>query len=281
MPLIRLRRISVRLVAALLCCTMVALPAAAIVIRHDTGYDDYFAREADFPAVFPLAARQGQATCVATLIHRSWAITAAHCLAETPLQSYLDSDRPWPVEIAGQTVQVVDAVVHERYRRDAMPQGTDVDLALLRLDRRLGVPRPIPLYPGSDESGRVVTFVGWGFHGLGSGGAFMNDGRFRRARNAVSHAGERLHFRFDDPVAPDSAALPLEGLPGTGDSGGPALMEHEERWHLAGIAVGEVARRSAGGEELRQGLYGAVVVYERLSRHRHWIESVLSADNGD
>lgn len=269
--------VSVSLVPALLCSLLVAVPAGAIIIRHDTGYDEYFAREADFPAVFRLAARNGNATCIATLIHPSWAITAAHCLQETPLQEHLDTGRPYTVEIAGQSVEVVDAVVHERYLPGAMHGGADVDLALLRMDRALGIPRPVPLYRQSDELGRDMTFLGWGFHAVGSGGRFMNDGRFRRARNTVTHAGDRLQFRFDDPVMADSEALPLEGLPGTGDSGGPALLFHEGRWHLAGVAVGELARQTEDGTDLRQGLYGAVVLYERLSRHREWIDAVTGA----
>lgn len=108
----------------------------------------------------------------------------------------------------------------------------------------------------------------------------MNDGQFRRARNTVTQAGNRLHFRFDDPVTPDSDALPLEGLPGIGDSGGPALLLHEGRWHLAGVAVGELARQADDGTELRQGLYGAVVLYERLSRHQQWIDAVTGASAG-
>lgn len=273
--------VSGRFAAALLhgllvCGLLAAVPASAIIIRHDTGYDEYFASEAEFPAVFRLATRNGSATCIATLIDPSWAITAAHCLQETPLQEHLDAGRPYSVEVAGQRAQVIEAVVHERYApASAGSGGADVDLALLRMDRALGVPRPVPLWRQQDELGRVMTFLGWGFHAVGSGGRFMNDGRFRQARNTVTRAGDRLWFRFDDPVGTDSDALPLEGLPGTGDSGGPALLFHDGRWHLAGVAVGELARQADDGTDLRQGLYGAVVLYERLSRHQQWIDSVI------
>ncbi|MEX1196780.1 MAG: trypsin-like serine protease [Pseudohongiellaceae bacterium] len=271
---------SSRLVAALMCTVLATVPASAIIIRHDTGYDEYFAREADFPAVFHLTDDNERPACIATLIDASWAITAAHCLRETPLQNHLDAGRPFSVEVAGQEVEIIDAVVHEHYAPDSMHGGSDVDLALLRLDRALGFPRPVPLYRQAKEQGRVMTFVGWGFHAVGSGGRFMNDERFRKARNTVTRAGDRLHFRFDDPVTPGSDALPLEGLPGTGDSGGPALLFHEERWHLAGVAVGELARQGEDGADLRQGLYGAVVLYERLSIHQQWIDAVTGVSAG-
>ncbi len=259
---------------------LVTLPASAIIIRHDTGYEAYFAREADFPAVFYLEARQRQRSCVATLIRPSWALTAAHCLQETPLGDYLDRQQPYSVEVAGQEARVTDAVIHRDYRREDRAGRAEVDLALLRLDRALDLPRPMPLYRGGAERGRVMTFVGWGFHALGSGGRFMNDGRFRQATNRVIHADERLQFRFDDPGGTDSGALPLEGVPGTGDSGGPALVQRDGRWWLAGVAVGELARDGEDGNELRQGLYGAVVLYERVSRHQDWIDRVTAADDG-
>jgi len=271
----RMPRIPPMLLPGLSLALLVALPVNAVIIRHDTGYGEYYAREYDFPAVFPLEADERHGSCIATLIAPSWAITAAHCLRETALQQYLDQQRPYPVEVAGQSVQVTRAVPHHYYPRGPAIGGPDVDLALLELDRALGVPRPMPLYRGAGEQGRVMTFLGWGFHALGSGGRFMNDGQFRQARNRVLHAGQRLRFRFDDPGSKDAEALPLEGLPGTGDSGGPALLRHEGRWHLAGVAVGELAREAGNGEELRQGLYGAEVLYERLSRHQQWIDSII------
>lgn len=252
---------------------MAALPVNAIIIRHDTGYSEYHARESDFPGIFHLEASDRR-HCIATLIAPSWAITAAHCLEETALQGHLDRGHPYPVEVAGQSVHITGAVRHQHYPAGPARGGPDVDLALLRLDRTLGVPRPVPLYRQSDEQGRVMTFLGWGFHALGDGGRFTNDGQFRRARNTVLHAGKRLRFRFDDPGSPDSQALPLEGLPGTGDSGGPALLRHDGRWYLAGVAVGELAREADDGSEMRQGLYGAEVLYERISLHQQWIDAV-------
>jgi len=56
-------------------------------------------------------------------------------------------------------------------------------------------------------------------------------------------------------------------------------LQTDDGWSLAGIAVGEVASPAAAsalaGLPPVQGLYGAVGIYERVSAHLAWIESVL------
>ncbi len=249
----------------------------AIVIRHDTGYSRYVASETQFPAVFWLEQRALRKVCVATLIAPQWAITAAHCVEETSLQEALDSDGVYGVHIAGADVDIDRVVMHPnyQYRYDATRSAEEVDLALLRLVRPLDIPRPLALYRAEDEQDRVATFLGWGYFGIGTTGIQHDDGRFRLAKNVVTAASSRLRFNFDDPRLPGSAAVELEGLPGLGDSGGPALLETAEGWSIAGVAVGEVGARHSGEEGGAQGLYGAVGIYERLSLHQPWIDSVI------
>ena len=83
-------------------------------------------------------------------------------------------------------------------------------------------------------------------------------------------------FIFDDPRILDSSSLPLEGSLGLGDSGGPALIETKEGYHLVGVAIGE----AVGDEysEETQGKYGAIAVYERISLHIDWIDSVFDSE---
>ncbi len=258
------------------------LPGAqAIVIRHDTGYSRHAASEAQFPAVFWLEQRSQRKVCVATLIDARWALTAAHCVEETGLQRHITSQGEYVVQIAG-TLQGIDHVeMHPDYQFRDHPQfaAREVDMALLRLTEPLAQPRPMPLYRDNDEQNREVTLLGWGYFGLGTTGIAHDDGRFRMARNIVTVAAQRLRLNFDDPRLPDSVAVDLEGLPGLGDSGGPALLQTADGWQLAGIAVGEVASPAAtpqaAGMPPAQGLYGAVGIYERVSAHLAWIEAVL------
>lgn len=264
----------VRLLAIGLLCLVgfaVVYPSQAIIIRHDRNYASYRARESDFPAIFYLERQGPRKVCVATLIDRRWAITAAHCAAETGLHEALESGADFIVSIAGRQQRIDQLVIHPQYQ-PGLP--TEVDLALLRFERPLDLPSPVSINVDIEESGQVVSLLGWGFFGLGTSGRQYDDGQFRLATNRVEQAGRRLRINFDDPRTPDSGALDLEGMPGLGDSGGPALLLDGDRWLLAGVAVGEIMDETFSEET--QGSYGAVAVYERVSRHLQWIRRTIS-----
>ena len=213
----------------------------------------------------------GNKVCVATLITPRWALTAAHCTSQTPLAETLSSGQTFPVDVAGQIYLVEKLELHPRYNTGN--ELTDVDLALLQLDRDVSRAEPAGLYRQTDEVNRVYTLLGWGFTGIGTREAKHNDGRFRRAQNRVVAAGQWLEFVFDDPRNLNADVLDLEGVPGLGDSRGPALLETEDSLVVAGIALGEL---ESGDEPSVQGMYGGVHLYERVSSHVDWIDGVTS-----
>lgn len=246
-------------------------PAAGIVIRHDRSDASYVVDAGRYPQFFHLHERNRRKVCLATLIAPRWAITAGHCIDDTPVRSSLAAGKAYTLQVAGQTYRVASLVVHPDYSNGKLLQG--VDLALLQLDRPVAGVTPVSLQRSFDEAAHVATLVGWGSTGTGVTGRRHNDGKFRRAENRVDSADQWLQFHFDDPRLPGSDALAQEGVPGLGDSGGPALLETGTGYTLIGIAVGELARE---GEDQRQGLYGATGVYERIARHAAWIDGVLN-----
>lgn len=247
-------------------------PAQGIVVRHDTADSAYVVDAARYPQLFHLHARLHKKICMATLIAPEWAITAAHCLEQTPILDTLGRDAPYALEIAGAQYWIADYRMHPTYQAGPLLRG--VDLALLRLDRAVPAVRPARLNRNLDEVGKVVQLLGWGHTGSGITGRRGNDGKFRRAENSVSAADQWLRFRFDDPREWHSPALPLEGVPGLGDSGGPALIETDAGLLLLGVALGELEGED---EDRNQGRYGATEIYERVSLHVEWIDSVLQA----
>lgn len=250
----------------------------AIVTRHDTGYTRFFARESDYPAVFPLHVTGRQKTCAATLIHARWALTAAHCAQETPMQETLATEGLYPVSIAGQRFNIDRLVFHPAWPglADSTFNPEHIDLALIRLDADASHITPVDLYESDQELGQVLTFVGWGYSGIGRNGLQVSDGRLRFARNTVMVAGDQLQFEFDDPGVPGTRAVEFEGVPGLGDSGGPALLPVESGMQLAGVAVGELMDANDPEAWRRSAHYGVTVVYERISRHVDWIRQVMA-----
>ena len=263
-------------------CSRALLPAAmvvgmfggfeaseAIIIRHDVNARRHEVRAAEFPAVFYLEQQGGDRICAATVIHVRWALTAAHCIHETSLSRTLTAGGDFGVRVGGRDRVIDTAVLHPDYAAD---RTQSTDLALLRFTDTSTAPT-IPLQTDSTEQRQIATLVGWGFSGWGTTGREFSDGRIRVAANRITMAGERLQMRFDDPRLPDSDALPMEGTPGLWDSGGPALLGAPGNYRLAGVAVGELEGERFSEET--QGRYGAIAVYERISLHVEWIESVI------
>ena len=260
-----------RALLAILLLALLPLASQGIVIRHDKADSRYRVDDSRYPQVFYLHTSFSHKVCVATLVAPHWAITAAHCARETPLGETLAGHENYPVTIARQDYTVTELVLHPR--ANTGDELTDVDMALLRLDHDVRFIPPALLNQDSDENGKVYTLLGWGYTGIGTQGMQSNDGELRRAENRVEAAGQWLEFRFDDPREVNSQALDLEGVPGLGDSGGPALQEVGDDLVVVGIAVGELEE---GASPEHQGLYGAVQLYERISGHLDWIESIIS-----
>lgn len=184
----------------------------------------------------------------------------------------LDSGGRFTVEVGGDKREIDKMIIHPDYNKQAV---TDVDLVLLRFQESAELPLPIPLHLQENELDAVINIIGWGFFGIGTTGRQYDDGVLRLAQNRITEAGLRLRIVFDDPRDRLAESLELEGMPALGDSGGPALIASANGYHLAGIAVGEV--ESEGFSEESQGSYGAVAVYERISRHIAWIETVIGS----
>jgi hypothetical protein len=244
----------------------------AIIVRHDVRADSYEVKVVTYPAVFYLEQQGRRRVCAATVIHPRWAISAAHCLEETSLASTVENRRRFAVTVAGKTREIDAAIIHPDFDMTAQ---SDVDLVLLRFREASSFPVPYPLQQDPDELGATVRLVGWGYFGLGTSGRQFDDGKLRMATNVIEQAGSRLQLKFDDPRRVDDSPLALEGMPSLGDSGGPALIETGSGLVLAGVAVGEIM--GSDYSEETQGKYGSVAVYERLSLHIDWIETVIGS----
>ena len=203
--------------------------ASAIVIRDDVADPKYRVPPSEFPALVDLPG-EGHGVLIAP----QWVVTAAHAIT-------------WQSEIKQVTINgihrdVERLVIHPGYKKP--PQAlldqalatwdwtlfrvllsSSDDIALLKLAQPVNDVSPVAINKSDDEFGQIIKILGKGATGNGVTGYEFSDSHrteLRRAYNKVTSAdGRWLCYMFDKP----SDALPLEGGSGSGDSGGPILIQ--------------------------------------------------------
>ena len=252
--------------------------ATAVVIRHDVDDAKYRVPATAFPALVDMP---GEGHGV--LIDPRWVVTAAHTI---PRHGGLQQ-----VEINGIARDVARVVVHPGYRtppdaliEQAMASGEAVlilvliasadDIALLELAQPVTDVAPVARYDKADEPGQVIQILGKGATATGSTGhnpQGPNRTALRRAFNKVTSAHDRWFcYVFDEPPQ----ALPLEGIGGNGDSGGPVLIDVDGQWSLAGLAAWKLLPGDV--RTARPGRYGQTSCNVRLGHYRAWIDGVMA-----
>lgn len=268
----------------------VSFSASAVVIRSDVKDAKYRVTASEFPALADMPG-EGQGVLIAP----QWVVTAAHA---APMQMQgMEED----VTIGGVARKVKRVITYPGYKRlpeklikQALTSGdlsevwaflaSSNDIALIELASPVKGVTPVPLYRGDKEVGMTVELVGKGTTGNGTVGIYPHSphrGILRRAFNTV--VGDGPHFvwyRFDRPPH----ALPLEGITGSGDSGGPLLVGDGSSKRLVGLAswskypLGHpYLSKWKPGHPYVEGLYGEIVYAIRISRYAHWMDGVMSA----
>ena len=251
-------------VASWLTALAVAAPAAGIVVRHDTESEAFerLAGEVAGPLVW-IRYDDGTGIAVAegTLIAPSWVLTAAHAV---------EAMRPGATVVyGGEPCEVAAVYLHPGWTGKFEELH---DLALLELRTPVAAPAPARLDRGALEAGDEIVVVGRGMSGTGRTGPVEDDGRLRAATNRLTEVGEKhLAFVFDAPGQPD--AMPLEGISGPGDSGGPALRRVGGELVVVGVSSAQDDAPTAGAE----GRYGVVEYYGRVSAFVGWIDGIVAA----
>jgi secreted trypsin-like serine protease len=263
----------------LLALLVVSFSASAIVIRDHVDDSKYRVPASEFPALVDMP---GEGHGV--LIDPQWVITAAHTIT---WQSEIKQ-----VTINGMPRDVERLVIHPGYKKppqELLDQAlatwdwtlfrvllsSSDDIALLKLAQPVTDVSPVAINKSDSEFGQTIKVIGKGATGNGvTGYEFSGSHRteLRRAYNKVTSAhGRWLCYMFDKPPN----ALPLEGGSGSGDSGGPILIQVEKDWLLAGLTSW-----SDPQSPIRTpGRYGQITCNVRLSHYKDWIESVISAQS--
>ncbi len=225
--------------------------AAPIIRRHDVADSAYVSYGAGFPAVGKVG-RLGDATLIAP----RWVLTAGHVASRVLTSSQIVS-----VIIEGESYAIDSVVVHPDWREMKLP-----DIGLIRLSRAVEGVEPLPVLRDAIAPGVLLTLVGHGANGAGDSRDRAEDGLRRAATNVLdSSSAAAMFFSFS---APPNASR-LEGAPGRGDSGGPALIQLDGKWGVVGV--------SSGGYDgiAGPGSYGALDVFTRLDAQFDWIATTV------
>ncbi|EIM02148.1 trypsin [Rhodanobacter thiooxydans] len=264
--------------------------AGAVVIRSDVNDAKYRVPASAFPALVDMPG-EGHGVLIAA----RWVVTAAHA---APMQMQGMEDE---VSIGGVARRVKRVITYPGYRKlpdqlikEALASGdlskvhaflaSSDDIALIELASPVTDVTPVPLYRGNKEVGMTAQLVGKGATGNGVEGQDSHSPHrtvLRRAFNVVVGADARyVWYRFDPPAS----ALPLEGIMGSGDSGGPLITGGRGSRQLVGLASWSKYpaghpfwSRWAPGRPFVEGLYGAILYGVRISSYIQWIEGVISA----
>jgi secreted trypsin-like serine protease len=194
-----------------------------------------------------------------TLIGSRWVLTAARVArAVSNREPVMRS-----VEIAGTSYAVEQTFIDPEWTTTGLH-----DIGLLYLSRPVVGVIPALLYRDTAETGLIATLLGHGQSGNGANPDRVDDGKARGATSRVDSVdGEWIYFSFDSPPS----GTDLEGAPGPGDDGGPAMVVVDKMPFVAGVSSTE--HDGTGGP----GSYGAVDLFTRVSTNAAWIDKVMMA----
>lgn len=249
-----------------------AFSAAPMIMRHDRAesrYRDLGETYRPYLVQLGLPDREGVPRLyggMGTMIAPTWVLTAGHTADRFTAQSdYPVAPETHYVWIMGRGYRVKAVHLHPGYVR----YDVDHDIALLELETAPVNARTACLYDQRNERGRQVVNVGAGTPGNGITGEGQPDGVVRGGTATVDRAEENvLIWRFRSPD--DARVTDLEGISGTGDSGGPAFIVDDGQVCVAGVSG---SQRRRGGRV--PGAYGVEEVYTRVSTYRAWITGVI------
>jgi hypothetical protein len=231
-----------------------------IVMRHDVNESEYIKLAEKYGAT-ALRLNAG----VGTFIRPDWIITAGH-VCENP--EYVGKE----LTINGEVYPIKKVVIHPDFD---MARGISSDIALIQLERKVPDVKLAKLYTQKDELGKEIIFVGTGYAGTGDKGMtegnINKDRKMRAAQNKIDGLDRTgfVRFTFD---APDSGkALPLEGISGPGDSGGPALWFDGDQPFIVGVSSHQDGR----GRGKPEGVYDVYEYYTRVSDYVEWVNGVI------
>lgn len=251
---------------------VISFQSFAVVKRHDISPQQYVL---DKPPEYLIdMPHEGHGV----LISPHWILTVAH----TIFYDYVGKT----LNIGSAEIEIEQVHIHPNYtvpdkalfKGDARPLmnllKSRSDIALIKLASPVVNRTPIKLYTNSNEKNKEIMVFGRGVTGNGITGENVDKKPVKELnhfKNIIETAeGNWLSFKFDAPPN----ALPLEGMHGSGDSGGASVIYEDGTPYLVGLSSWQMWQGNL--EYFKGGLYGTTAYQVRVSKYQHWITSVLN-----
>jgi hypothetical protein len=210
----------------------------------------------DFPDCVAVGSDDGWC-CTGTLVAPNVVVTAGHCVdGGCASRVFVGEDAAIPND--GQVIRVQDAVAHPDYQ----PPSPTQDLAVLILSDAVDDVPPRAIADAEVLQAAATARLA----GYGNTDVFSSGGYGRRRMVDVPIASTDPKYGADPATEFVAGAPFLDRDSCNGDSGGPAYVEVEDSWYLAGAT----SRATAGS--LRP--CGDGGIYTRVKAYEDWMRAV-------
>ena len=260
-------------------------PAGAVIILDSTWKAEHgfrahraLADQPQFASVIALSSDDGQVwgsgsgTWVGNVGSRARILTAAHVFNRDGSADDYVYQSP-----GGEVMQGTDVVFHPLYNWNNA-ERTGYDFAIVELDGPIDDAGPPPtLYGGNREDGARIVMVGWGSRGIGSVGEkprYYTEPGKAAAENTVDDVmdavrpvpktGDAGNWLGVTLRRESEGAQRLDGILGSGDSGGSAWLRTAEGWAIAGVNA------NGNGDT-----YGSQSWFARVSGVHDWLNATV------
>lgn len=207
---------------------------------------------------FPSVGIVGDASggfCTGTLIAPQFVLTAGHCVEGV-------ANTAGRFTVGGSTYATSQVFQNPTYNSNLIGSDNANDIAIFKLSTPVTNVAPSEIFRSVPVTGQLLTLVGFGGAGNGSTGTDGSFGTKRIGTTPIDSVSPKLiRWHFDNNTEANTAP---------GDSGGPAYVNVNGSYYIAGVTSGGESATAAIGDNSFD---------TRVDAFAGWIDSIVGTSN--